>query len=124
MRLLKILFILLASIFFLVGNIFALNIHPRKDIYSSINDPIEFVDKHGTGNLDLNLVSLIQPSPSLFAYNKTNNIRGFTDDFNQNLVNIPEQNIKRGSSFNMNDEVLRVSEIPTNIPCNQTYNRS
>jgi L,D-transpeptidase YcbB len=105
MRLLKILMILLGSLFFLIGNVNALNSNSQRDKYSSNNYLLAFVNKHITGNIDLNADCMIQPSPFLLAYNKTHVPYGFIDDFNPNLINIPEQNIHTDSGFNVNDTV-------------------
>ncbi len=131
MRLLKILSILLGSIFFLIGNVNALNSNGQRDKYSSSNYSLPFVKKHFTGDIDLNADIMIQPSPSLLAYNKTYSPRGF---FNLNLINIHEQNIKIGDDFNVNDKVLeylqsrltslaikRIKEFKTDLNCDPKF---
>ena len=106
MRLLKILSILLGSIFFLIGNLDALNSNSQRDKYPSSNYSFGFVDKHITDNIELNADSMIQPFSSLFAYNKTYGPYGFIEDLNFNPINIREQNIKIGAGFNVDDKVI------------------
>lgn len=105
MRLLKILLGSLICAFLLFGKAYAVNLNGQKNEYvlSSYSLPDVVKDFKGAGSLEAD--RMIQPS-SLLAYNKTYGSREFIDDFKLNLINIPEQNIKNDSSFNVNDAVL------------------
>jgi murein L,D-transpeptidase YcbB/YkuD len=97
---------LLASIFFLFGNVDALNLNDQGDKYSLYNCSLSFVNRELNGDINLAPDGMISRSPSLMVYNKPYGLHGFIDNFNHDLVYNPAQNIKTGTGFNVNDEVL------------------
>jgi murein L,D-transpeptidase YcbB/YkuD len=97
--------ILISINFFFFGNVYAMNSNDQKDNYLSTYT-LPIVSKDLKGNIGVYADSMIPASPLLTAYKKPYGSKGFIDTVNFNLINIPDQNIKTGSSFHVNDKVL------------------
>jgi len=105
MRLFKILILLMGSILFLYGNVYALNFLCRVDKYSLTNRslPAEKKDLNGYFNPTVN--STINRFLPLIKPNNTKNPSGLIENFSRDLVNIPKQNIQIGDGINVADKV-------------------
>ena len=105
MRLLKILIILLGSILFLFGNVYALNFHCRVDKYSLSSRSLPFEKKELNGYINPAINSMIKSSPSLIKFNDSYGPSGLIDNFNRDLINIHRQNIQTDNGCNVTDKV-------------------
>jgi L,D-transpeptidase YcbB len=131
MRLLKTLIILLGSILFLFGNVYALNFHCRVDKYSLGSRSLPFEKKGRNGYINPAINSMIKSSPSLIKFSDTYEPNGLIDNFNRELINIHRQNIQTVNGCSATDKMreyliswltsLRIKnkiDSKTNLICN------
>ena len=105
MRLLKILIILLGSILFLFGNVYALNFHCWVDKYSLSSRSLPFEKKELNGHFNPAINGMIKNSPSLIKFNDSYGPSGLIDNFNRDLINIHRQNMQTDNGCNVTDKV-------------------
>jgi len=99
MRLLKIQIILLGSILFLFGNVYALNLHCRMDKYSLGNRSLPFDKEKVDGYVHPAVNSMMNSFPSLIKFNDSH------ENFGRDLIYIPEQNIETENGWIVTDTV-------------------
>jgi murein L,D-transpeptidase YcbB/YkuD len=134
MRLLKILTIVLGSILFFFGNVYALNFYCRVDKYSLTNRSLPFEKKNLNDFFNHEINNRIKSSPSLITSNDTNGPSGLFDNLNHGLINIQRQNILTNDDCNVIDKVreylisqlisLRIKnklDSKTNLICNPEF---
>jgi len=105
MRLLKILIILSGSILFFFGNVYALNLNDQTDKYSLSSRSLPFEKKDLNGYINPAINSMIKGSPSLMKFNDSYGPNRLIDNFNRDLINIPNQNTQTRNGFNVTDKV-------------------
>jgi len=88
MRLFKNLIILLGSILFLFGNVYALNLHCLVDKYSLSNCSHSFDKNKFYGFTNPAIKSMIKSSPSLIKFNDSHEPNELIENFNRDLINI------------------------------------
>ena len=98
--------LILISIIFFFGNVYAMNSNDQRDKYLSSSYTLLIVSKNLQGDIGISVDTMIKPAPFLFAYKKPYGSKGFIDTVNFNPINIPEQNIKTGSNLKVNDKVI------------------
>jgi len=105
MRLLKILIILLGSLLFLFGNVYALNFHCRVNKYSLSNLSLPFEKKELNGYIHPAVNSIIKSSPFLIKFNDSYGNKESIENFSRDLITIPKQNIETGNGWIVTDTV-------------------
>ena len=105
MRLMKILTIVLGSILFLFGNVYALNFYCRVDKYSLTHRSLPFDKKEFNCDINPAITSMSKSSASLNNVNDTYGPIGIIDNFNRDLINISNQNLLPGNGYNITDKV-------------------
>ena len=105
MRLSKILIILSGSIFFLFGNVYALNLNDQADRHSLSSRSLPFEKNELYAYINPAINSMIKSSPSLIKFNDSYGSNGLIDNFTRDLINIPGENIQTGNDFNVTDNV-------------------
>ena len=134
MRLLKILTIVLGSILFFFGNVYALNFYCRVDKYSLTNRSLPFEKENLNDFFNHEINNRIKSSPSLITSNDANGPSGLFDNLNHGLINIQRQNILTNDGCNVIDKVreylisqlisLRIKnklDSKTNLICNPEF---
>jgi len=105
MRLLKIFIVLLGSIVFFSGHVYALNYYCRADKYSLTSRSLPFDKKEFNCDINPAINSMINSSPSLINVNYTYGPSGLIDNFAPNLMNIPNQNVHTENGVKVTDKV-------------------
>ena len=105
MKLLKIFIVLLGSILFLFGNVYALNYYCRVDKYSLTNRSLSFEKNELNGYVNPAINIMIKSSPSLIKFNDSYRPNGLIDNFNRDLTHIPKQKIQTYNGSNLTDKV-------------------
>jgi murein L,D-transpeptidase YcbB/YkuD len=105
MRLLKIFIVLLASIVFSSGHVYALNYYCRVDKYSLTDRSLPFDKKEFNCDINPAINITIKSSPSLINFNNTYGPIGLIDNFAPNLINIHNQNVHTENGVNVTDKV-------------------
>lgn len=105
MRLLKILIIVLGSLLFLFGNVYALNFHCRVNKYSLSNLSLPFEKKELNGYVHPAINSIIKSSPFLIKFNDSYGNKESIEIFSRDLITFPKQNIETGNGWIVTDTV-------------------
>jgi len=105
MRLLKIQIILLGSILFLFGNVYALNLHYRVDKYSLSNRSLHFDKEKVDGYIHPAVNSMLNSFPSLIKFNDSYGNKESIENFSRDLIYIPKQNIETENGRIVTDTV-------------------
>ena len=105
MRLLKIQIILLGSILFLFGNVYALNLHYRVDKYSLNNRSLHFDKEKVDGYIYPAVNSMMNSFPSLIKFNDSYGNKESIENFSRDLIYIPKQNIETENGRIVTDTV-------------------
>lgn len=105
MRLLKILTLLLGSILFLFGNVYALNFYCRVDKYSLTHRSVPFEKKALNGDINPAINSMIKSLPSSIKFNDIYGSKTLIENFNRDVTHIPEQKIQTYNGSNLIDKV-------------------
>ena len=105
MMLLKIQIILLGSILFLFGNVYALSLHCRVDKYSLSNRSLHFDKEKLDGYSHPAVTSMMNSFPSLIKFNDSYGNKESIENFSRDLIYIPKQNIETGNGRIVTDTV-------------------
>ena len=134
MRLLKIFIVLLGSILFFFGNVYALNFYCRVDKYSLTHRSVPYEIKDLNSDINPVINRMIKSSPSLIKFNDPYESNGLIDNFAPNLMNIPNQNVHTENGVKVTDKVREYllsqltslsiknkSNSKTNLICNPEF---